>query len=290
MKTTTSSSLRVGSLLDYQRSGVRHAAWLMAALLAASRVLGADASPVPAKPCCQEKPAAKPAACCEAPQPAAAAASRGIAAGGCVQPPVGKKEACCQDKSAQKKDACCQDKPAEKKEPCCEELTAAPFTKNSLYQADVAFTDDAGKALKLGALRGRPVVLTMFFASCGYACPLLVSDMEAIRAKLPAELRDRAALVLVSFDTVRDTPAALATFRTQRGLDAQWTLLHGSSDSVRELAALLGVKYQQAADGMFSHSNLVTILNAQGEVVHQRTGLKGGLDEAAAALAAASRG
>ena len=105
MKTTTSSSLRVGSLLDYQRSGVRHAAWLMAALLAASRVLGADASPVPAKPCCEEKPAAKPAACCEAPQPAAAAASRGIAAGGCVQPPVGKKEACCQDKSAQKSNA-----------------------------------------------------------------------------------------------------------------------------------------------------------------------------------------
>ena len=174
----------------------------MAALLAASRVLGADASPVPAKPCCQEKPAA-------------AAASRGIAAGGCVQPPVGKKEACCQDKSAQKKDACCQDKPAEKKEPCCEELTAAPFTKNSLYQADVAFTDDAGKALKLGALRGRPVVLTMFFASCGYACPLLVSDMEAIRAKLPAELRDRAALVLVSFDTVRDPDGLFVECKTR---------------------------------------------------------------------------
>ncbi len=283
-------------------------------LLLVAIALGAETPAAPAKPCCQEKPVTKPAACCEASQPAAAAANPGIAAGGCVPPPAGKKAACCQekadltkkaccqekpaekkaacceDKSALKKDACCQEKPAEKKAACCEELTAVPFTKNSLYQADVAFTDDAGKALKLGALRGRPVVLTMFFASCGYACPLLVSDMEAIRAKLPAELRDRAALVLVSFDTVRDTPAALATFRTQRALDAQWTLLHGSTDSVRELAALLGVKYQQTADGMFSHSNLITILNAQGEVVHQRTGLKGGLDEAAAALAAASRG
>lgn len=186
-------------------------------------------------------------------------------------------------------DDCCKDKAAGKKDACCEALEAAPFSKNSLYQADVAFTTDAGRAFRLGELRGRPVVLTMFFASCGYACPLLVGDIETIRAKLPAEARDRAVFVLVSFDTVRDTPAALAAYRARRGLDAQWTLLHGTDDSVRELAALLGVKYQQAADGMFSHSNLVTILNAQGEIIHQRTGLKGGLDEAAAAVAKLAR-
>jgi protein SCO1/2 len=177
-------------------------------------------------------------------------------------------------------------KATEKKDACCEEVTATAFTRNSLYQAEVSFTTDDGRAFKLGELRGRPVVLTMFFASCGYACPLLVSDIEAIRARLPAELRDRAAIVLVSFDTVRDTPPALATYRTQRGLDAQWTLLHGSKDSVSELAALLGVKYQQAPGGMFAHSNLITILNGEGEVVHTRNGLKGGLDEAAAALVA----
>ncbi|HEX2861823.1 MAG TPA: SCO family protein [Lacunisphaera sp.] len=182
-------------------------------------------------------------------------------------------------------DACCQETPGAKKEACCETLEAAPFTSKSLYQAEVPFATDAGHAFALGELRGRPVVLTMFFASCGYACPLLVSDIETIRRNLPADLRDQAALVLVSFDTVRDTPAALADYRAKRGLDAQWTLLHGSADSVRELAALLGVKYQQTSDGMFSHSNLVTILNQEGEIVHQRTGLKGGLDAAATALA-----
>jgi protein SCO1/2 len=184
---------------------------------------------------------------------------------------------------------CCPAKPAVKKDACCEAVAAAAFSKESLYQADAAFTTDAGREFKLGELRGRPVVLAMFFSSCGYACPLLISDIEAIRAQVPAELRDRAALVLVSFDTVRDTPAALATFRTQRALDAQWTLLHGSADSVRELAALLGVKYQQAADGMFSHSNLITILNPEGEIAHQRNGLQGGLEAAAAAVAAAGR-
>ena len=184
---------------------------------------------------------------------------------------------------------CCKETPAGKKDACCAAMAAAPFTATSLYQADVTFTTDAGQPLALGELRGRPVVLAMFFASCGYACPLIVSDMQAIREKLPAGIRERAAFVLVSFDTARDTPAALAAYRAQRGLDGQWTLLHGDTDAVRELAALLGVKYQRDADGAFSHSNLITILNPQGEIVHQRSGLKGGLDEAAAALAAAGR-
>jgi protein SCO1/2 len=111
-----------------------------------------------------------------------------------------------------------------------------------------------------------------------------VSDIQAIRARLPAEIRDRAAFVLVSFDTARDTPAALAAYRTQRNLDDQWTLLHGNDDSVRELAALLGVKYKQEADGAFSHSNLITVLNPRGEIVHQRAGLSGGIEETAAAV------
>lgn len=170
---------------------------------------------------------------------------------------------------------------------CCATMPAAPFSKNSIYQAEAAFTTDAGRPFLLGELRGRPVVVAMFFASCGYACPLIVTDMQGIRAKLPAALRDRALFVLVSFDVARDTPAALARYRDQRGLDDHWVLLHGNADSVRELAALLGVKYKQDTDGAFSHSNLITMLNPEGEIVHQRDGLQGGLEKAALALAAA---
>jgi protein SCO1 len=39
------------------------------------------------------------------------------------------------------------------------------------------------------------------------------------------------------------------------------------------LAALLGVKYKEGANGQFAHSNLITVLNQQGEIVHQLVGL-----------------
>jgi len=214
--------------------------------------------------------------------PARVGASLDDARGRSQAPPLqGNPAACCTDKPAAK-DACCA--AIENRDSKIEN-----FTKDSIYQLDGKFTDDSGRAFTLGELRGRPVVLDLFFASCGYACPLTVTDMEAIRQKLPAGVRERVVFVLVSFDSVRDTPAALAKFRGQRSLDGSWILLHGGDEAVRELAALVGVKYKQEADGAFSHSNLLTILNPAGEIVHQRTGLKGGLDEAAVALVAAAR-
>jgi protein SCO1/2 len=162
----------------------------------------------------------------------------------------------------------------------------AEFTRNSLYQADGSFTDDSGKTFRLADLRSRPVVVNMFFATCGYACPLTVTDLLAVQSRLSPELRKDAVFVLVSFDLARDTVEALAKYRSARQLDANWILLRGDDASVRELAALLGVKYKQEADGSFAHSNVFTILNREGEIVHQRTGLSGGLDAALAALEA----
>jgi protein SCO1 len=164
------------------------------------------------------------------------------------------------------------------------ELPPTDFTRDSLYQLDAPFTTDAGTPFTLSELRGRPVIVAMFFASCNYACPLLVSDITRMRDALPSPLRDEVAIVLVTFDTERDTPAALKKYRDDRLLSAQWTLLHGDDDSVRELAALLGVKFKLESSGQFAHSNLITILDAEGEIVHQRAGLQGGLIEAAAAI------
>lgn len=171
---------------------------------------------------------------------------------------------------------------------CVEEKAAAPLSKRSIYQLDATWTNDAGAPVSLTALRGKPVIFAMFFAQCEYACPVLVQDMQRLRAALPADVREKAQLVLVSFDTARDTPAALKAYRERAGLDAAWTLLRGEPAAVQDLAMLLGVKFKQDARGQFSHSNLITILNAGGEVVHQHAGLNGNISEAAKAVVLAS--
>jgi len=170
--------------------------------------------------------------------------------------------------------------------PCCRKVEAAGnHTDKSLYQLDSTWTSDVAREIKLEVFRGRPQVITMFFASCEYACPLLIHDLKRIEESLPASLSNRVDFLLVSFDTERDTPAALRTFRQRQNLaPAHWSLLTGKPDDVRELAALLGVNYRKDGRGQFSHSNIITVLNAQGEVAFQQVGLNKAPDEVVAQI------
>ncbi|HEX2855348.1 MAG TPA: SCO family protein [Opitutaceae bacterium] len=192
-----------------------------------------------------------------------------------------------------KEAACCVEAPpaapAAASACCAEEKPTAPVGARSLYQLGTKWTDDSGAPVRLVSLHGQPVILAMFFASCEYACPLLVSDIQRVRAALPAELRARTRVVLVSFDTARDTPAALKAYRERLELDANWTLLRGDADSVQELAMLLGVKFKREANGQFAHSNLITLLSPGGEIAHQRAGLQGDVSELTKAVVEISR-
>jgi protein SCO1/2 len=172
---------------------------------------------------------------------------------------------------------------------CVEEKNVAPLSAKSLYLLDAKWTNDDSATVRLASLRGKPVVLAMIFTHCEYACPVLVQDIQRMRAALPEAVRAKAQIVLVSFDTERDTPAALKAFRERATLDANWTLLRGDAADVQELAMLLGVKFKRDARGQFAHSNLFTILNPAGEIVHRHLGLNGDISEAARALAVVAK-
>ncbi len=179
------------------------------------------------------------------------------------------------------------DAPAKSTKPACCARAEAPgqFTDQSIYQVESKWKTDDGKEIHLGDLAGRPQIVVMFFASCHYACPMLLNDVRRIEAALPEDVRGKVGVTLVSFDTKRDTPEALAKFREAQNLPSdRWTLLSGSDDDILELAALLGVRYKQDATGQFMHSNLITILDSKGEIVHQQVGLNQDVTETARIL------
>ena len=172
--------------------------------------------------------------------------------------------------------------------------TPTSFTDKSLYQLDSTWTNDLGQSLKLGQLQGRVQVVAMFFTSCNYACPLIVHDMERIDSALPSDVRGNVGFTLMTIDTVRDTPAALHAYRTVHKLpENSWTLLHGTPDDTLEFAALLGVKFKREykieATGQFAHSNLITVLNERGEIIHQLVGLNQDLQDTVKRVVRAAR-
>jgi protein SCO1/2 len=151
---------------------------------------------------------------------------------------------------------------------------SAALPDKSVYRLNSTWTTDDGQPVHLAELRGRTQIVAMFFTSCQNACPITVTDMKRIEAALPEALRARIGFTLVSFDPARDTTAALHAYRLRRDLDpARWTLLRGEPSDVAELAARVGMKIRDGARGQFSHSNIITVLNPAGEIVHQQVGL-----------------
>lgn len=174
----------------------------------------------------------------------------------------------------------------ELKPPCCRrELPPGPPSEKSLYQLDSEWTSDVNRVVRLGVLEGRVQVVAMFFTHCEYACPLILRDLKRLQAALPESTRSRVDFVLVSLDPERDTPAVLHAYRNKSGLgNDHWTLLSGRPEDVRELAALLGVNFRKDGRGQFAHSNLITVLNSAGEIVHQQAGLNRPPEETVAAI------
>jgi len=146
---------------------------------------------------------------------------------------------------------------------------------DSIYQLKSSWTRQDGKKVPLSSLKGSYVVLAMIYTSCEGACPLLVKDLKKIERAIPAKQKARVRFALVSFDSKRDTVAKLKKYASAHDLDeAHWSLYRGSGASVRELAMVLGLKYKEDADGDFEHSNLITLLDPDGRISVQLSGLK----------------
>ncbi len=169
-------------------------------------------------------------------------------------------------------------------------LAAAPLPGTSVYHLTSPFIDQDGEELLLSELRGGPAVFVMFYGDCTTACPLLVRSAEEIEAALPDDLKDDTRFVMVSFDTDRDTPEKLKAYAQEKGLtNDNWHWLVGSPLLTRQLATLLGVQYRDAGNGVFAHSNLVTVLDADGVPSARLEGLGVKLEPAVAAVRAAAR-
>jgi protein SCO1/2 len=150
-----------------------------------------------------------------------------------------------------------------------------PLSGQSIYHLDSAWTDQEGKATKISALRGLPVVVAMVYTSCPGACPMTIADLKRIEEGIPEAQRSQVRFAVFSFDSKRDTPAKLKAFVKSRSLDpGRWTLFHGTPGSVRKLAAILGIRYKMDKAGEFDHSNVITLLDRAGLIAHQQVGLR----------------
>lgn len=159
---------------------------------------------------------------------------------------------------------------------CCKAVNVKEesYTDMSVYLSTGKWRDQDGKKTELGNFKNKNVVLAMFFASCQTACPVIVNDMKRIEKKIPENKINNYRFILISFDPERDTPAVLKNYANDYNLkSSNWTLLTGSKNDIMELAMMLGFKYSKNSNGGFTHTNLISFLNPEGEIIFQNDGL-----------------
>lgn len=135
----------------------------------------------------------------------------------------------------------------------------------SLYQLTAPLNDQHGRQVSLSVFAGKPVLISMFYASCTSACPMLVNDVRKLEGQLSPQELAQVRVLLISLDPAADTPAVLAEAAARYGVDAErWLLTSPQPADVRTIAAALGIAYQAIEAGEFHHSSRVTLLDAQG--------------------------
>lgn len=136
----------------------------------------------------------------------------------------------------------------------------------SLYELPVRLTAQDGRELGPDLWRGHPVMVSMFYANCRSACPLLMSKISSLEEELSPEQREEMRVLLVSFDAKNDSVEALASTASMHQVDTRrWALAR--TDEVRAFAAALGIRYSPTQDGGFSHTSPILLLDGEGHVV-----------------------
>jgi protein SCO1/2 len=150
--------------------------------------------------------------------------------------------------------------------------------------------DDSGKEFSLASLQGKPVVISMFYASCEGICLMTRDDMKAVEASLPAAARERTAFVLVTLAPALDSAAVLRQYRADNGLsEKNWILLRGSPADTADLAARLGIGFGRNSAGLFRHSSEITVLDESGRMTLRQNGVHADLTQTVAAVVAGAR-
>ncbi len=121
---------------------------------------------------------------------------------------------------------------------------------------DAPLQDQTGHTFTLASLKGKLVVIANFLTTCHDICPLTSANMRSIAAAVKAAgASDKVAVVEITVDPARDTPARLAAYQALYG-GSTWTLATGSPATLDALWNFLGVPAKQVP---FDKKELATL-------------------------------
>jgi protein SCO1 len=142
---------------------------------------------------------------------------------------------------------------------------APPFTLTSQDGVPVALAD----------MRGKVLAVTFIYTGCPDICPLLTQKMVDVQDELGPDFGAKIAFVSITLDPEHDTPAVLTDYAQFWGVKPEgWSFLTGSLEAVRDVARRYGVFISKKEDGSVEHTQLTTLVDADGQIRVQYLGAR----------------
>lgn len=122
----------------------------------------------------------------------------------------------------------------------------------------------AERKISLADFQGKPLLLFFGYTSCPDICPTGLITLADALNQLEPEEKAQVAVVFVSVDPARDTPAHLAEFTAF--FDPAILGATASPGAIADLAKRYGVVYHFAENGAVDHSADIFLIDGEGKV------------------------
>ena len=153
---------------------------------------------------------------------------------------------------------------------------------NQQIPADLMFTDDLGRQVRLGDYFGKkPLILNLVYFTCPMLCGEELAGLESTLRVLKFDVGKEFDVITVSFDP-KDTPEAAAKKKGEilrrykrTGAEQGWHFLVGRQDSIDAIAKAAGFQYEyDAKTGQFAHSTAIMVLTPPGKIAQYYYGIE----------------
>lgn len=143
-----------------------------------------------------------------------------------------------------------------------------------------ALTTQDGQSMALAALRGKVVAVTFIYTGCPDICPLLTEKMAQVQDELGENFGAKIAFVSITLDPEHDTVEVLKQYAQLFGAKTEgWAFLTGPFEAIRDAAHRYGVFFARNQDGSIDHTQLTTLIDADGQMRVQYLGARFDPDE-----------
>jgi cytochrome oxidase Cu insertion factor (SCO1/SenC/PrrC family) len=159
---------------------------------------------------------------------------------------------------------------------CCLAIAGCERSINTQGAAlpDVQLLDDHGRALSLGSLRGKVVLLEFIHIGCPGVCANLINKFGQLADSLGPSLGAKVILLSVSNDPENDTPAKLLELARGREADLHgWLFVTGKAGDVDRVIKAFGLHNERLPDGSPNHITQVFLLGPDLRARHQYAGM-----------------